>query len=360
MIPDNYLRNLRAQLKGFSAQKQGNLIEEIGTHFESGENDPALGQDPEQRKQKVLSEMGSPKQMGQWFRDIHRPGRLIDYLLILVPTLVVFYFFISIGSNIFDNSLLRRGLITIREIYIRVAICFFAFCILMVVVSYVRRSLYLKLYWITILGLWLAYLPGLAFYNFFGKNTQESGYCISLWLGLPSLTFSFAWLAPWAKWIVPSIILLILLFVVLRMIWHVRHDLLTVVYAGLLVIWGIWAFYQPMVETSVSALFQHYYHTNPYLMSSLASIMRMPSFAGLFYGISFISFGIFFLIDKREIRWWALIFYVGIAGIPDLLATKVSVFWIYILLNGFIFPMGIVLTGWYLEKRRKVRWQSAL
>ena len=163
MTPQNYLRSLRAQLKGFSAQEQDDLIEEISTHFESGENDPELGKDPQQRRQKVRAEMGSPRQLGNGFRDVHRPGRLVDYLLILIPTL-----FIYILLRVF----LRRGMVDQAEVFIRIPFWYSLFCILMLFISFLRRSLYLKLYWMVILGLWAAQLPGLIFYDYFQNNQK--------------------------------------------------------------------------------------------------------------------------------------------------------------------------------------------
>ena len=45
MNPEDFLRSLRAQLKSFSPREQDLLIEEIATHLESGEDDPAQGAD---------------------------------------------------------------------------------------------------------------------------------------------------------------------------------------------------------------------------------------------------------------------------------------------------------------------------
>ena len=343
MTPQNYLRSLRAQLKGFSAQEQDDLLEEISTHFESGENDPELGKDPQQRRQKVLAEMGSTRQLGNGFRDVHRPGRLVDYLLILIPTLLIY---------ILLRVFLGRGMVDQAEVFIRIPFWYSLFCILMLFISFLRRSLYLKLYWMVILGLWAAQLPGLIFYDYF-QNNQKTVFSFFLKPGVPTMTFSFSRLAAWAEWIVPTLLLLTLLWFIGRTIRHVRFDLLTVAYAGLLTLWGIWTYFQPMAETGVSTWFQHYFGTYAYEAGSL--IFARGMFIVPWSILA--ALGLFFLVDKRDLRWVALAFYSCAAGVSDLFLIKISVFWIFILVNEVLFPAAIVLTAWYFETRRKALWQ---
>src|SRR5271157_1001273 len=343
MKPEDYLRALRAQLKGFSPREQDLLIEEISTHFDSGEDDPDLGTEIDLRRQKMLSEMGSPKQMGKGFRAIHRPGRLIDYLLILIPTLAVY-----ILARFFINTqMLMEQYVTVR-----IAVYYSIFCVLMVAISFLRRSLYLKLYWILILGLWLAGLPVFIF----GDHSQGIGFYTTTLLGSPNLGFYLPGSGLWAEWIVPSLIMILVLLLFVRMIWHVRHDPPTVAYACLLAFMGVWFFYQYTIEMSVSTVLTWFVNSY-YLYAVRAGPLSVANLFFLSPGISFVSLGFFFLLDRRDLRWLALAFCFCAAGIQDTLSIRISVFWMYILITGVLFPLAIVLTAWLLEKRKKVQWQ---
>ena len=345
MKPEDFLLALRAQLKGFSPREQDLLIEEINAHFESGEDDPALGTEIEQRRQKMLSEMGSPKQMGTGFRDIHRPGRLIDFLLILIPTLVVY---------ILDRSFLTNELLNLSGMLVRVVITYSIFCVLMVAISFLRRSLYLKLYWIVILGVWLAGLPGLIF------GIQNQGGALTS-MYTPGITYlSYYSLpspgGPWVEWILPSLILLLLLSFVVWMIWHIRHDLLSVTYACLLTVLGIWFFYQSTFEiydSIVLAWIQNSFNLYAITTGPLASAIWL--FVATW--IPFIFLGLFFLVDRRDLRWLALALSFCASGILSLLSIKICAYWAYPLITDVLLPLSIVLPAWLLEKRKKVQWQ---
>src|SRR5271157_4712747 len=345
MKPEDYLRALRAQLKGFSPREQDLLIEEISTHFDSGEDDPDLGTDTEQRGQKLLSEMGSPKQMGKGFRAIHRPGRLIDYLLILIPTLAVY-----ILARFFINTqMLMEQYVTVR-----IAVYYSIFCVLMVAISFLRRSLYLKLYWILILGLWLAGLPGLIF------GIQNQGGALTS-MYTPGITYlSYYSLpspgGPWVEWILPSLILLLLLSFVVWMIWHIRHDLLSVTYACLLTVLGIWFFYQSTFEIHDSIVLtwiQNSFNLYAITTGPLASAIWL--FVATW--IPFIFLGLFFLVYRRDLRWLALALSFCASGILSLLSIKICAYWAYPLITDVLLPLSIVLPAWLLEKRKKVQWQ---
>ena len=84
MTIDEYLDEFRKQLKGFSEQEKAVLLEEIRGHFESDEGDPSMGHDLAQRRQKLEAEMGSPQQLAQGFRNVHRPDRWLA-VFFLIP-----------------------------------------------------------------------------------------------------------------------------------------------------------------------------------------------------------------------------------------------------------------------------------
>lgn len=90
MNSESYLKSLQAQLKGFSPEDQAQLIEEIAAHIEAGENDPGLGRDAADRARRLETELGSPKDLGHRLRQVHRPGRWLDYLLVTIPTILIF------------------------------------------------------------------------------------------------------------------------------------------------------------------------------------------------------------------------------------------------------------------------------
>jgi len=62
---EEYIQALRKQLKGFSSEEQAAVIEEICSHIESGEEDTRMGKNPEQRRKKLMKELGTPEQLGK-------------------------------------------------------------------------------------------------------------------------------------------------------------------------------------------------------------------------------------------------------------------------------------------------------
>ena len=73
MNAEEYLASLRGQLKGFSEVEQADILDEIAAHIESGAEDPALGANAEERQAHLMSEIGSPEQMGRGLRQVHHP-----------------------------------------------------------------------------------------------------------------------------------------------------------------------------------------------------------------------------------------------------------------------------------------------
>ncbi len=79
MNEKDYLDRLRKQLKGISKEEQDDLLAEIASHIESGQEDAAMDANH------LIQEMDSPEQMGRGLRRIHRPDRWVNLALILVP-----------------------------------------------------------------------------------------------------------------------------------------------------------------------------------------------------------------------------------------------------------------------------------
>jgi hypothetical protein len=92
MNAPDYLERLKASLKGFPPEEQAALLEEIAGHIEAAQMDPGFGPDragTETRGQRLAVEMGSPEELGRGLREVHRPKRWIDFLLVMIPLLLV-------------------------------------------------------------------------------------------------------------------------------------------------------------------------------------------------------------------------------------------------------------------------------
>jgi hypothetical protein len=90
MNAHDYLTRLQSQLNGFSPEEKTELIEEIAAHIEAGEKDPGLGHDAVDRARRLEKELGSPDELGRGLRQVHRPGRWLNYCLVVLPTVLIF------------------------------------------------------------------------------------------------------------------------------------------------------------------------------------------------------------------------------------------------------------------------------
>ncbi len=88
---EKYFESLRRQLAGLHPTEQEAIIEEIRGHIEDAEEDARMGKSREERRQWIMNEIGSPRDLAGRFRAVYRPGRIIDYLLILGPFLLYPY-----------------------------------------------------------------------------------------------------------------------------------------------------------------------------------------------------------------------------------------------------------------------------
>jgi len=348
MQSNDFLCALRNKLKGFSQPERNALLEEIGSHLEAGAQDPGLDPDPERRKEKLMAEMGSPAQLDRGFRDVHRPGRLVDFLLILLPSLLF-----SIISRLDLSHWLGAS-----SSIIQVCLFFSFYTVLMLFVSLLRRSLYLQLYWITPFIMGLIYLAQFLSWKYL--QISQHRMAIIVQPGYPYVNFSFAQLPPWAGWILPAVLQLVLVLVVMRMLRSARPDSLSLVYACLLVYMGILSYYRPYLDQSVANFFHIYSYWGVYDPNPLARLGWLVSLGGLWNWIELGLLGIFFVSSKRDVRWLALGSYAIAYGIFDVLTTRLSGYWAYLLLIELLLPLALFFTGWYLEHLRKRRLLSAL
>ena len=88
MTPEEYLRRFSQQLKDFSPEEQASLLEEISSHIESHQEDSRIAQNSEERRNKLMSELGSPQEMVRKFKMIYRPNRFVEFLLVVIPYLL--------------------------------------------------------------------------------------------------------------------------------------------------------------------------------------------------------------------------------------------------------------------------------
>ncbi len=306
---EEYLHSLRKQLKSFPPEEQAALMEEIRSHIESGENDPQMGKDTEQRKEKLMKEMGSPDAMVKGFKAVYQPNRLVDYLLVaipfaLYPLLNMLYLHFMPQMDLRADLLVHLPLIGI---------------------GWWRRSPLVASFWIT------AVAPGLLY-----MVTQ--GFWQSYWyFGLQTI---------W--WAILFAGLLSLLGVI---VWRNRRDLLTVLFALLplcTLIMGVllWIIH-PMSYSSYN-----------WADRSLLQIFLEIEGHGLVFYTFFPLMALFFLPRDRGVRWlalaaWALILGFGRAYLMDYQTGDLAMLahWVYYLYVAV--PAAMVGWAWCLDWNRR-------
>ncbi len=105
MNAHDYLTRLQSQLNGFSPEEKAELIEEIAAHIEAGEKDPGLGGDAAARAVRLEKELGSPDELGRRLCQVHRPGRWLDYFLVVLPTVLIYPLLPLIATWVSGSSL---------------------------------------------------------------------------------------------------------------------------------------------------------------------------------------------------------------------------------------------------------------
>jgi hypothetical protein len=317
---EEYIQALRKQLKGFSSNEQDALIEEIRSHIDDGEEDPRMGEDREERRRKIISELGSPKDLGSGLKAIYRPNRLIDYSLIAIPFL--FYPYLN---SLYISLMPKYSWADVRlDVLIHLPL---------VAIGLWRRSAPLTLFWATLLISQLFIITGRLYWSY-GIQT--------------------------VFWSLPLLGLLVLAG---NVVWKNRNDLLIVVF-GLM----------PLAMCIVGTLFNTLSVIRPFELIIWRSAWSAAQHAA--YGLldrsllvlyihlrdieqfySVLALALFFLPSNREIRWGALAVTGFIMGLGHRYLldyqynTGLMAPWIYIL--WLILPLIIVSFGWWLDKYRR-------
>jgi hypothetical protein len=305
---DEYLQSLQEQLKGFPPEDQAALMEEIKSHLESGENDPAMGKDKEERRKKLMNELGSPQDMGKGFKALYRPNRFVDYLLIAIPY--------TLSLSLTALYLSFRPQYPWMDIRLNVLVDF-----ALIAIGLWRRSALLTLFWINLAVMQLLYIVLQGFWQptwYFGLQTI-------LW----------------------AVLLAVLLALFGQIVWKNRHDALIVVYALL-------PLSMELLGTAVWSIQPVSYIYNPLDRSLLLIFIRMQSGGSYFYG-SLLTTALFLLPSNRNIRWIGLVVSALMIGFGRVYlldyqtgAMAVVAQWVYYLY--VLVPATIVFVGWLRDR----------
>jgi hypothetical protein len=314
-----YMRSLQKQLRRFPPAERAALIEEITSHIESAETDPALADSPEQRRRKLMAELGSPKELEKGFRAIYRPDRWIDFLLIAVPLLIIIPYF---------NTLL------LNYYYVYVARVDILVGLLLVAIGLWRQSSLLTLFWITARATQIAAVLWVA--NGYYGQAQTILYSL----------IGFGLLLLWG-----------------RIVWQNRHDVLTVTF-------GLLPLVLCPVGLAIAAirpgpLSWHYGPLNG-LLWNIYTAGSDPWGGYIPFLGPILAMALFFLATNRNLRWlglgvWGLVVGLGreylnlVRDFHDAQGSmdpSVYVLWV-------IFPLVIVLCGWWLDHSRTLQFIAA-
>lgn len=330
MNTDKYLAQLKAELKGFHPEERAALIEEVAAHIEDGLADPQLGNDLPERGQKLESEMGSPHDLGRSLKEIHRPNRWVDFLLVFVPYEILKYPLL-LALTLILGGLARTNSSPFSEPYFMASNrIFFLLYGLLVLISLRRHSLDVLFFWLpqTILTVFTLifreerWLPESPF------NLNLAGVLESLfWLIL--LAGMISWLA--------------------YLLWVNRHDVLLIVLALL-----------PFFITFGNMALSQYRSTG-----NFSGGYQLPdwnfAFIGGFplgvYQISMLVWPILFYISRhRQMHWLGLLLNATPLALMNIVASmrypQLVVVWIT--------PVTLVVIGWLIDQSKHTRQPSLI
>jgi hypothetical protein len=302
MTPEEYLRVFSQQLTGFSPEEQASLLQEIGSHIESHQEDLKIAMDSEERRNKLMAELGSPHEMGRRFKMIYRPDRFVEFLLVAIPFLL--YPFVNVMlQRMFGARYVVRAEVLLYSP--------------MILIGLWRQSILITLFWITMVVSQIIsmLLVGYAFYG----SVQSI-----LWL-----TYAIG-----------------LLFLLGQIVWQNRNDLLTVLFACV-----------PLLICAYGSVFL--LSPPQYIGSQLGAIDRLllniyiKSGYFDYFGYVF-SIALFFLSTNRDLRWLALAMFGLINTFSRYylnLSNDQMPPWVYSLY--ILIPMAVVLLGWLAERTKR-------
>jgi hypothetical protein len=315
-----YLKRLQSQLKGVSVDAQTDLVEEIAAHIEEGENDQNLAFTGAKRSEILENELGSPEDLGRKLRQVHRSSRLLDVLLVIVPTILIFPIVPLLANWITGQippSLADSNQIgSIQWVSIRIMLVLQA---ALVMQSYWRGSSGVLIYWqttftTTILAVVLSgrYWPWLP--AGLGVENSTSLFETFLWLGI--LVLLFIWFV--------------------RMLMEARNESLLLTLAGMIL-------FIPIANygANVAALYLHVNQQN--------AQFPVVGYFGLYQIVHFVWPILFFLPNQRDVRWAAL------ATLP--MTSLVYSVWSYqgypYISIVYIGPVVLVVINWIKDIRSR-------
>ncbi len=309
MNAEDYLERLNGQLKWFSEEEKEEIMDELASHIESGEEDPRLG-DRQDREGKVMSEMGDPADLARSLRHLNRPGRWEDLLWVIVP-----YYLLNEAVVLVLNATIYRQPVSPDPsnpfFYLTSRVLLLAWLVL-IWVGWKRRSAVLMIFWTTEAINTLAMLV-----------TREQRWIPGNQL-IGTVWGSFLMVAGLA-------VLLIWLVHVLR---RYHFDLLLAVFA-LFPLASTAANWGTMQQTVTLSIAQD--PTSMLILSIIVRIVWVGSIAA------------FFLLRPRESRWFSLVLLAANQSIPNLVMYSgmagVVAMWAGV--------FGLVLAGWALDASRR-------
>jgi hypothetical protein len=316
-MTEEYIQGLRKQLEGFSQDEQQAFLEEIRSHIESGEEDPKMGKNLEQRRLKLMSELGSAKDLSRNFKTTYRQNSLFDYLWIAIP-----YFLYPYLNMLYMGLMSKFSWADVRlDILIHLPL---------VAVGLWRRSGTVTMFWlgtvITQIGTMLLVVHG-----YYG----------------PAQT---------VFWILFMVGLIALLGYV---VWQNRRDTLLVVFALLPLAMCLVGSLAAIVHPGAVAA---YGPVDQVLLRIYTEIAGLGSGYLPYYG-TLIALALFLLATNRGLRWLALGLYGLVIGLSRSFInlfdaeTGLMLQWVYVLFA--VLPLVIVFLGWWLDPSRTERFQFA-
>jgi hypothetical protein len=322
MNKKEYLERLNSELKGFSPQEKAVFIEEIGAHIEEGQADNQLGDDGQARNQKLMDEMGSPNEMGHRLKEVHRPNRWIDFLLVFIPSEIIMALILIVSSILLSNLAPIISSYASQPYWMATIRISFILTILMAIIARQRRSVSLLLYW----------LPQAVITTFsllFRKKRWElqSPFNNSL-IGIIESLF----------WV----IILVILFS-----WLV-YTLSTNRNNPLLIVLAIIPFLIMFGNMSRNSYISIASFPNGYVLPNLnvTHVLGFP--IGLYQISEFIWPLLFYVFSNKQVRWIGLFFYAVPISMMNLVASisypRLIVIWMV--------PSLIVIVGWFVDRLR--------
>lgn len=304
MRPQGYLEELRRRLSGLPTGQRDELVEEIRSHLEAGEDDPRMGDTPDERSARLRPELGSADQMARGFKRVHQQADLLDYLLVAIPCLL------NLPINLLLMSLMPRY----PWADVRFVI---AFHFILLGIALRRNSILVTLYWLTDL------VVQLAFVLWYAKG----------FYGPPQTLF----------W---QIVLIGLTLFLGRTIWRNRHEAMLVLYGLLPALMAIFALGLRIIPV----------HRSGWDPAGFLLNVQTWTTDFLYYPI-LVVLGFFFLVRNRDLRWGSLIVYWILLAIyhPWLEAyvvypSSIQVVWL-------LLPLTLLAFGWAADRleRRPLR-----